>query len=124
MKKKIVFAVLILIAVSSIGVGVWYYLSNVRHESIEKIVSNPPSYEGKSVTIEGEVTDRTAFFVELKFFKVKDKSGEIIVATKTVLPRIKSNVRVKGTADDSFPLGDRKLLVFTATDIEEEGGSK
>ncbi len=107
-----------------VGVGVWYYFSRIHHAPIEKILSNPKAYEGKVVTLEGEVTDRTAFFVVLKFFKVRDKTGEITVATKTSLPEVKSKVRIKGTIDEAFPIGDRRLLVFMAESVEEEGRNK
>ena len=121
MAKKIIIAILIVIVA---GAGVWYYFSKVRHAPIEKILSNPKAYEGKVLTIEGDVTDRTAFFVVLKFFKVRDKTGEITVVTKDSLPEIKANVRVKGKVDEAFPVGDQKLLVFTAESVEQEGRNK
>ena len=123
MAKKIVIAVLIVIVVGGIGGGLWYYFNKIRNEPIENIVGNPKAYEGKVVTLEGEVTDRTAFFVVLKFFKVRDKTGEIMVATRTGLPKIKSKVRVRGSIDEAFPVGDQKLLVFIAESVKEEGGT-
>ncbi len=121
MAKKIVIAVLIVIVA---GGGAWYYFSRIHHAPIEKILSNPKAYEGKIVTIEGEVTDKTAFFVVLKFFKVRDKTGEITVVTKNSLPEIKSKVRVKGKVDEAFSIGDQKLLVFAAESVEQEGRNK
>ncbi len=118
MIRKIIVAVLIVIA---IGGGAWYYFSRVQHATIEKILSNPKAYEGKEVTIEGEVTDRTAFFVVVKFFKVRDKTGEIIVVTKKTLPEARSTVVVKGRIDEAFPIGDRKLTVFMEESIEGKG---
>jgi hypothetical protein len=109
MTKKIIIAILILVAA---GAGGWYYFSLVHPTRIAKIVSNPGAYTGKEVAIEGEVTDRTLFFGAFKFYKVKDKSGEIIVVTEKSLPGVKSTVSVKGRIDDAFPLGDRKLVVF------------
>ncbi len=70
--------------------------------------------------IEGEVTDRTGFFVVLKFFKLKDKTGEITVVTKKALPEIKSTVSVKGKTDEAFPIGDQKLLIFVEESIEKK----
>jgi hypothetical protein len=121
MAKKIVIAVLIVIVV---GGGAWYYFSRMHHAPIEEVLSNPKAYEGKIVTLEGEVTDRTAFFAFLKFFKVRDKTGEITVITKMSLPETKSNVRVKGTIDEAFPIGDRKMLVFVAESVEGAGRNK
>jgi len=120
MTKKTVILILVIIAVSAIAGGVWYYLNRSYNEPIEKIMGKPGAYEGKIVAIEGEVSDRTSFFVIQKFFKVRDKTGEITVATRTNLPGVKSRVRVKGTIDESFPIGDQKLLVFIAESVEEE----
>ena len=120
MKKTVIIAILIILAAG----GVWYYFTQVRHTAIEKILSNPKAYEGKEVSVEGEVTDRTAFFVALKFFKVRDKSGEIIVVTKKSLPELRSTVIVKGKIDESFTVGDQKLLAFIEESMEVKGKNK
>ncbi len=121
MGKRIIIAVLVVIVV---GGGAWYYFSRVHHAPIEKILSNPKAFEGKVVTVEGEVTDRTAFFVVLKFFKVRDKTGEIMVVTKRGLPEVKSQVRVKGTIDDAFPIGDQKMVIFVEESTEVKDKNK
>jgi len=123
MAKKITIAVLI--AIVLIGGGVWYYYSQLHHAKIEKILSRPGEFSGKTVTVEGDVTERTAFFGAVKFFKIRDKTGEIIVVTKgNAFPDVKSKVRVKGTVDQAFSMGDEKLVVFAAESIEEEGEKK
>ncbi len=116
-KKTIIPAILIIIAV---GAGIWYYFSYIQPTAIEKIVSNPSAFTGKKVTIEGEVTDRTALFGVLKFYKVRDTSGEIIVVTRGSLPEMKSIVSVKGRVDDAFPLGDQKLVLFVEASVEKK----
>lgn len=121
MLKKIIIAISIVIV---IGAGVWYYFSQVRPTSIQNIVNNPSAYTGKEIAIEGEVTDRTAFFGALKFYKVKDKSGEMIVITKKSLPEVRSSASVKGKIDDAFVLGDQKLVVFIEESIEKKDKNK
>ena len=121
MIRKFVISILIVMA---IGGGAWYYFSRTHHTSIETILGNPKAYEGKEVTIEGEVTDRTAFFTALKFYRVRDKTGEIIVVTKKTLPEVRSTVRVKGGIDEAFPVGDQKLVVLAGEFVEEKGVSK
>jgi aspartyl/asparaginyl-tRNA synthetase len=121
MVRKVIIAILIVVVA---GTGIWYYLSRVHHAQIEKIQQNPREYEGKVVTIEGEVTDRTSFFGVIKFFRVRDKTGEIIVVTKRFLPEAHSKVRVKGRIDEVFSVGDQKLLVFVEESVEKEGGTK
>jgi hypothetical protein len=115
--KKIIIAIAIVIV---IGAGAWYYFSQVRPTSIQNIVNNPSDYKGKELAIEGEITDRTSFFGVLKFYKLKDKSGEIIVITRKSLPEVKSNAIVKGKMDDAFALGDQKLVVFMEESIEKK----
>ncbi len=121
LKRGIVVLVIILIL---IGIGAWYYLSRVHVSEIESILSNPKAYEGKVVFIEGEVTDRTSFFGAIKFYKVRDKTGEIIVVTRKTLPELKSTIRVKGKIDQAFPVGDLKLVAFLEESFEEKDRNK
>ena len=121
LKKGIIVLIIILIL---IGIGAWYYLSQVHISQIGSLLSNPKAYTGKVVTIEGEVTDRTSFFGEIKFYKVRDKTGEIIVVTRRTLPELKSILRVKGKIDQAFPIGDLKLVVFLEESPEEKGRNK
>jgi hypothetical protein len=120
-KKAIVVLIIILIL---IGIGAWYYFSRVHSSQIKSILDNPKAYEGKVVTIEGEVTDRTSFFVVIKFYKVRDKTGEITVVTKKTLPELKAILRVKGKINEAFPIGDLKLLVFWEDSFEQKGSNK
>jgi len=117
MTNKMIIAIVIFVVVGAAG---WYYFSRVHTTSIEKIVSAPGAYTGKEVAVEGEVTDRTSFFGSFKFYKLKDKSGEIIVVTEKALPEVKSTVNVKGRIDDSFSFGDRKLVVFVEVSAEKK----
>ncbi len=121
LKKGIVVLIIILIL---IGVGAWYYFTRVHLSQIQSILSNPKAYEGKVVTIEGEVTDRTSFFGAIKFYKAKDKTGEIIVVTKKTLPELRATVKIKGRINDAFPVGDAKLVVFSEESFEEKGSNK
>ncbi len=125
MLKKATIGISIMIVLVIAG-GAWYYLSRSYPTTIEKILSHPSQYKEKPVTIEGEVTDRTGFFVVLKFFKLRDATGEITVVTKKALPEIKSTVSVKGKTDESFPVGDQKLLIFVEESMEkkEQGQAK
>jgi hypothetical protein len=121
LKKGIVVLIVILIL---IGIGAWYYFTRVHFSQIQSVLSNPKAYEGKVVTIEGEVADRTSFFGVIKFYKVRDKTGEIIIVTKKTLPELKSMLRIKGRIDEAFPIGDLKLLVFLEDSFEEKGRNK
>lgn len=121
LKKGIVVLIIMLIL---IGIGAWYYFSRVHLSQIQSILSNPKAYEGKVVTIEGEVTDRTSFFGAIRFYKVRDKTGEIIVVSKRTLPELRSIVRIKGGINDAFPVGDVKLIVFSEESFEEKGKNK
>ncbi len=123
MARKVTIGISVLI-VLAIAAGAWYYLSRDYRTSIEKLLSHPGEYQGKAVTIEGEVTDRTGFFVVLKFYKLKDKTGEITVVTKKSLPEIRSTISIKGKIDEAFPIGDQKLLVFQEESIEKKDGDK
>jgi len=83
---------------------------------INKILENPRDYSDKSVTISGEVSEVFSFFV-IKYFVVKDKTGQMVVITKRPLPREGTKITVKGTVQEAFTLGDKQLIVI----IEDEG---
>ena len=116
-KKGIIIAIVIVLA---IGAGAWYYFNQVHPTKIGKIFSNPTAYTGKEVAIEGEVTDQTAFFGVIKFYKLRDKSGEITVVTRKSLPEAKSVIGVKGKIDDAFTIGDQRLVVFVEESVEKK----
>lgn len=109
MYKKIFFALIAIVAVAG---GAWYFMMREKTVPIHQILGTPERYSGKELTIEGEVTDRTAFFGSPKFYKVKDKTGEIIVVTKRGLPEISSTRSVKGMINSAFPLGNDRIVVF------------
>jgi hypothetical protein len=112
MVKKIA---LCLLLGSIIYGGAWVYLKYVYNVPIKTIVENPRDYEGKGLAISGKVEDRVSL-VFLKYFKLRDKSGEIIVVTSRTLPALGSTVRIKGEVVEAFTIDNEQLLVF----IEED----
>jgi hypothetical protein len=78
---------------------------------INKILENPRDYDGKPVKISGEVTEVFGLVV-VKYFVVKDKTGEIIVVTKRPLPREGTKITVKGKVQNAFSIGDKQLIVI------------
>lgn len=103
-----------------IGGGTWYYFSRTEHTRISEIIGNPRAFDGKEVAIEGEVTDRTSFFITVKFYRVKDKTGEITIVTRRTLPEVRSTVRVIGMIDEAFSIGDQKLTIIVEKSVEEK----
>jgi len=82
---------------------------------IKKILDNPRDYSDKTVTVSGEVTETFSLLV-IKYFVVKDRTGEITVVTVKPLPRKGSRITVKGTVQEAFSLGDRQLIVIVEHD--------
>ena len=76
------------------------------------------------VTIEGEVTDRTSFFVAIKFYKVRDKTGEIIVVTKNTLPELKAILRERARSMRHSPSATSSCWFFWKTLFEQKGSNK
>lgn len=83
---------------------------------IGKIKDNPREYSGKIVTIEGEVSKVFSFFV-VKYFFLKDNTGEITIISDKPLPKVGTKLKVKGTVEEAFSLGDQQLLVV----LEDDG---
>jgi hypothetical protein len=61
--------------------------------------------------VSGEVT-QTLSFVFIKYFKVRDGTGEITIVTEKPLPKIGTKIKVKGTVEEAFSIGDKQLLVI------------
>jgi hypothetical protein len=113
MFKKVIGILLLVIIVAA---GFWYYKTNIEGITfIGKIVKNPKVYEGKMITIKGTVTERVQFMV-MKYFKLKDRTGEIMVITENQLPSVGDKLAVKGMVHDAFSLGGEQILVFMEKD--------
>lgn len=81
---------------------------------IGDINNHPRDYTGKEVTISGEVTETFSLFV-VKYFVVRDNSGEISVVTERPLPAKGEKIRVKGSVKEAFSLGTKTALVLMET---------
>lgn len=84
---------------------------------INKILENPRDYAGKTVTVSGEVTRVFSLFI-VKYFVVRDNTGEITIVTEKALPKIGTKIKVKGTVEEAFSIGDQQLIViFEKTNV-------
>jgi hypothetical protein len=78
---------------------------------IGKILEDPRKYADRSVTVSGEVTEVFSFMV-IKYFVVRDKTGQLAVVTEKTLPRKGAQISVHGKVKEAFSLGDQQLLVL------------
>jgi hypothetical protein len=84
---------------------------NLFTTPINKILENPRDYVGKTVKVSGEVTRVFSLFI-VKYFVVKDKTGEITIVTEKPLPQVGKKIKVKGTVKEAFAIGDQQLIVI------------
>ena len=84
---------------------------NLFTTPINKISENPRDYVGKTVTVSGEVTRVFSLFI-VKYFVVKDKTGEITIVTEKPLPQVGKKIKVKGAVKEAFAIGDQQLMVI------------
>jgi len=82
---------------------------------IKRIVESPRDYDGKTVTISGEVKEVFSLIV-FKYFIVEDRTGEIAVITQRPLPNKGTKIRVRGKVSAAFSLGQTQTVVI----LEEE----
>jgi aspartyl/asparaginyl-tRNA synthetase len=78
---------------------------------INKLVENPRDYDGKVVTIEGKVTEIFSL-IAIKYFVIRDNTGEIVVVTDRILPKEGSSISVKGHVQEAFSIGNNQLIVL------------
>ncbi len=84
---------------------------------IKDILDHPREYDGRTVVIAGEVKERTNLLV-VKYFVLKDDTGEMIVVTDRAVPNAGERVRVKGRVNQAFALGGKSVVVV----VEQPGG--
>ncbi len=120
--KKMLWISIVIVFVFGLGLIGLYVFQNITTTpifvtSIGKIISNPRPYEDKVVKVYGEVTKRNSF-VFVKYFLLKDKTGEIAIVTKKAMPSKGTKLKVKGRVKESFSIGDYQLLVIVQEDIK------
>lgn len=81
---------------------------------IGDIIGHPRDYADKEVTISGEVTETFSLFI-VKYFVVRDNSGEISVITERPLPAKGEKIKVKGTVKETFSFGTKTAIVLVET---------
>lgn len=78
---------------------------------IGDIHASPRAYHGKQVTVKGTVTDGVNLLF-VKYFLVRDETGEIAVVTERILPGKGETVTIRGKVQEAFALGDERLIVI------------
>ena len=85
--------------------------SSVFPTKINTILSNPRDYADKQVTISGTVED-TFSLVVVKYFVLRDETGTMPVITQRTMPVKGNEIKVTGTVQEAFSLGDQRLVVL------------
>lgn len=101
-KRRAGLAALLLLALSGCG--------RFFATSIKDILENPAAYEGRTVKLEGTVTDATNILV-VKFYHLEDATGRIVVVAHKAVPLRGARVSVAGTVHQAFAVGDETLTV-------------
>lgn len=78
---------------------------------VKKLIEQPRDYEGKTVTVKGEVKEALSL-IFAKYFVLDDGTGEIHVTTERPLPKVGQTIRVTGTLEEAFSLGDFSVTVL------------
>jgi len=86
---------------------------------IKDILDHPRDYEGKILTIRGEVTQVMSLMV-IKYFYLKDETGEMIVVTDRPLPNKGEKIKVKGTVKEAFSIGDQHYTVLIEESLKRK----
>jgi hypothetical protein len=82
---------------------------------IRSILDDPRKYDGNIVTIAGEVRDSTNLVV-VKWYRVADETGSIVVVASGAVPRRGARIEVTGTVRQAFVIADESLTVIMEGD--------
>ncbi len=118
-KDRILSALMVIVIVLVVILGCDRFFTT----PIGKILESPRDYAGKTVTVSGEVTEAFGFLV-IKYFIIRDKTGEIPVVTERPLPRRGNKITVKGTVQEAFSIGDKQLIVIVEKNEEKVSGPR
>jgi hypothetical protein len=105
MKRTFVCALLILAAFSLC------LCKGFTTTKVVDIKDNPRDYVGKEVVVSGTVLQTYSLFV-IKYFTLRDDSGEITVVTERPLPREGQHLKIRGVVKEAFAIGKESLLVI------------
>ena len=86
-----------------------------RSVPIGKLQDDPRAYADRVVTIKGQVKESFSL-VLMKYFVVKDDTGEIYVVTEKMLPKTGATVIIKGTVQETFSIGNSQHIVLMEVD--------
>jgi len=78
---------------------------------IKQILDHPRQYDGREVTIEGQVETSTNVLV-FKYFVLRDDTGAIAVITHKAVPTRGERIRVRGRVNQAFALQGKSLTVI------------
>jgi len=87
--------------------------------TIGEIQKDPPTYDGKDVTVSGEVTSRLSL-IFWKTYNLSDGTGEITVVTKKALPNVGAEMEVTGRIEEGFSLGSQQSLVLVDESAQDD----
>lgn len=82
-----------------------------RTVAIKDILDQPREYADKKIAVEGEVSGAFSL-IFIKYFMVKDGTGEIGVVSEKPLPKIGQKIRITGTVKEAFSLGDQRMTIL------------
>ena len=109
LQKKFFTQILFVVLVSFVGCA--------TNTKIGHIISDPRAYEGKSVSIEGKVTNIFSL-IFIKYFELDDGTGSIGVVTNKPLPAKGRTIQVTGEVRQAFSIGDQNLTVVLEGNLE------
>jgi aspartyl/asparaginyl-tRNA synthetase len=94
-------------------------LACTKTTTVREITDNPRDYAGKQVTVMGEVTEVYSLFV-VKYFEVDDGTGTLSVLSSKPLPNKGQRIKVTGTLQEAFSLGDKTMTVLLEDQPEQD----
>jgi cytochrome c-type biogenesis protein CcmE len=105
---------LVIVALAAGGVLTWLALGTVQERAIPigDVMADLRTYDGTTVTVKGTVEHPTNI-LSLKFFTLRDESGEIMVVTQRGLPQEGEEVAVTGIVNQLFEVAGMQQTVIT-----------
>ena len=112
---KVGITVVVVIVVAALGLYIAVSALNPAPTPIGDILGDMRNYDGKIVTVRGEVTNRVNI-LDFKAYGVEDETGQIWVVTARGNPNQGETVTVTGIVDEVIALGAGSFTIIKEPD--------
>jgi hypothetical protein len=99
----------------AVALSGYFVFIEFRTDRVRDIVNNPREFEGRDVSMVGDVTEAFSL-LSLGYFRIDDGTGVITVVTNRAVPITGQRVKVRGRVLEAYALRNWRGTVIVEND--------